>query len=278
MIRSLSNLPSSLRLSGPVLHTLLAGLCLAGMGLSSIAGPALPAAEQTAIATKVLKSIGSRQGVCVILGDTQCALAQELARQSELLLYVQVADAQDLDAARRAADTDGLYGTRIFVEQGPLTHLFLADDLADALVAVGDAAEAPRAEVLRVLRPQGRAYLGKKEITKPIPQGVDDWSHPYHGPDNNPASKDQVARGPYLTHFLSDPRYAPVPQVAVISSGRVFKLFGHIAFKEREEPWLNTLAAFNGYNGAFLWRREVPAGIMVHRLSLIHISEPTRPY
>ena len=276
MIRSLSNLPSSLRLSGPVLHTLLAGLCLAGMGLSSIAGPVLPAAEQTAIATKVLKSIGSRQGVCVILGDTQCALAQELARQSELLLYVQVADAQDLDAARRAADTDGLYGTRIFVEQGPLTHLFLADDLADALVAVGDAAEAPRAEVLRVLRPQGRAYLGNKEITKPIPQGVDDWSHPYHGPDNNPASKDQVARGPYLTHFLSDPRYAPVPQVAVISSGRVFKLFGHIAFKEREEPWLNTLAAFNGYNGAFLWRREVPAGIMVHRNTLI--ATPTRLY
>ena len=40
-----------------------------------------------------------------------------------------------------------------------------------------------------------------------------------------------------------------------------FKAFGHIAFKEREEPWLNTLAAFNGYNGTLLWRREIPAAL-----------------
>ena len=83
-----------------------------------------------------------------------------------------------------------------------------------------------------------------QELVKPVPDGVDDWSHPYHGPDNNPQSRDQVARAPYLTQFLADPRYAPLPQVAVAAGGRVFKAFGHIAFKEREEPWLDTLAAF----------------------------------
>ena len=41
-------------------------------------------------------------------------------------------------------------------------------------------------------------------MTKPFPPGVDDWSHPYHLPDNNPLSQDQVARGPYLTQFLAE--------------------------------------------------------------------------
>ena len=36
-------------------------------------------------------------------------------------------------------------------------QLYLADNLADALVATGDAADIPEAEVLRVLRPQGKA-------------------------------------------------------------------------------------------------------------------------
>ena len=109
-----------------------------------------------------------------------------------------------------------------------------------------------------------------------MPDGIDDWSHPYHGPDNNPQSRDQIARGPYLTQFLADPRYAPLPQLAVAAGGRVFKAFGHIAFKEREEPWLDTLAAFNGYNGTLLWRRAIPAALMVHRNTLI--ATPTTLY
>jgi outer membrane protein assembly factor BamB len=269
MTKSLSANVSRRHLMRCFAFALVVGLWLAGGGLPCLAGAPAASPDQRGLAAKVLNSIGARQGVCVVLGDAQCALAKELARQSELLIYVQVPDSQALNAARHAADAAGFYGTRICVEQGSMARLFLADDLADVLVAVDEGADINKTEALRVLRPQGKAFLGKKELTKPFPPGVDDWSHPYHGPDNNPASRDQLARGPYLTHFLADPRYAPLPQVAVISAGRVFKLFGHIAFKDREEPWLNTLAAFNGYNGAFLWRREVPAGIMVHRNTLI---------
>ena len=213
--------------------------------------------------------LGLARGLCVVLGDPQCELALKLARETELLLYLQLPDAGAVETARRAADAAGFYGTRIFIAQGPATRLFLADNLADGLIANGDAAGLPEAEALRVLHPRGKALLGAKTITKPVPAGVDDWSHPYHGPDNNPVSRDQLARAPYLTQFLADPRYAPLPQVAVASAGRVFKAFGHIAFKEREEPWLDTLAAFNGYNGAFLWRRSMPAALMVHRSTLI---------
>ncbi len=268
-------LKSLLKLIGLAVLVCLAALGPSGDGQSGFVGQALAAAEERGAgavkkaADLVLQQIGVSRGLCVVLGEPKCELALKLARETELLIYVQLPRAEDVETARRAADAAGFYGRRVYVDQGPLAKLHLADNLADALVAVGDASKIPEAEALRVLQPRGKAILGKKELTKPVPAGVDDWSHPYHGPDNNPASKDQVAKGPYLTQFLADPRYAPLPQAAVASAGRVFKLFGHIAFKEREEPWLNTLAAFNGYNGAFLWRREIPSGINVHRNPLI---------
>ena len=227
-------------------------------------------------AESILDKIGVRRGICVVLGDTKCELALKLARQSELLIYVQLTRAEDVESARRAADKAGFYGTRIFVEQGKLTKLHLADNIADALVVRGDEAGISKAEALRVLRPEGKALLGGKVLTKAFPEGVDDWSHPYHGADNNPQSKDQIILAPYLTQFLAEPRYAPMPQVAVASAGRAFKAFGHLAFKTREEPFLNKLVAFNGYNGTLLWKRNLAEGVMIHRNTMI--ATPTTLY
>ena len=226
-------------------------------------------------AKMLLDKIGVSRGICVVLGDTKLELALELARKSELLIYVQLPQAEDVGKARQAADAAGLYGTRIYIEKGKLTNLHLADNLADAIIA-SETTGISEAEALRVLRPDGKALIGQKELTKSFPEGVDDWSHPYHGPDNNPQSKDRIARAPYLTQFLADPRYAPVPQVAVASAGRVFKAFGHVAFKKREEPYLNKLVAFNGYNGTILWERDLPESMMVHRNTFI--ATPTTLY
>jgi len=221
----------------------------------------------------ILEKIGITRGICIVLGDNKCELALELARDSELLIYVQLRRAKDVENARMIVDEAGFYGTRIFVEKGPLSKLHIADNLADAVIAVG---RAPKAEVLRVLRPKGKALLGREVLVKPVPEGVDDWSHPYHGPDNNPQSEDTVIRAPYLTQFLAEPRYAPLPQVAVTSAGRVFKAFGHVAFKSREEPFLNKLVAFNGYNGTILWQRDLTEGVMIHRNTMI--ATPTTLY
>jgi len=217
----------------------------------------------------ILDKIGVTRGICVVPGDAKCELALKLARQSELLIYVQLTRAEDVESARRAADKAGFYGTRIFVEQGEVTKLHLADNIADAVVVVRGPIGISDTEVLRVLRPEGKALLGRKVLTKAFPEGVDDWSHPYHGPDNNPQSKDQIILAPYLTQFLGSPRYAPMPQVAVASAGRAFKAFGHLAFKTREEPFLNKLVAFNGYNGTILWKRNLAEGVMIHRNTMI---------
>ncbi|UCF15861.1 MAG: PQQ-binding-like beta-propeller repeat protein [Phycisphaerales bacterium] len=220
-------------------------------------------------AESILEKIGVTRGICMLIGDTNCELAVALAGRSELILYVQLARGQDVRDACRAADEANLFGTRIFLGKGSPTKLHMADDIADALVVANEKARVSRQEVLRVLRPGGKALRGDKVLTKPFPKGMDDWSHPYHGPDNNPLSADRLIRAPYMTQFLADPRYGPAPQLAVASAGRVFKAFGHVAWHEREEPFLNTLAAFNGFNGTMLWKRPLPEGLMVHRNTMI---------
>jgi len=200
------------------------------------------------------EKIGVNRGICLVLGDRRCKLALELAQSTELLIYVQLRSAMDVERACSIVDEAGFYGTRIFVEKGPLTRIHLADNSADAAVVLFKLPKEVETEVLRVLRPEGKAIMGPNKIlAKGFDEGVDDWSHPYHGPDNNPQSEDTIIRAPYLTQFLAEPRYAPLPQVAVASAGRVFKAFGHVAFKSREEPFLNKLVAFNGYNGTILW-------------------------
>jgi len=62
-------------------------------------------------------------------------------------------------------------------------------------------------------------------------------------------------------------------QTAVASAGRVFKAFGNIAFHEREEALLNSLVAFNGYNGTILWKRKLAPGVMIHRSTMIASPE-----
>ena len=217
----------------------------------------------------ILDRIGVTRGICVLLGDRECEVATRLAQDSFLTMYVQLGSREEVESAGRAAHAAGLLGTRVCVAQGTPERIGLADNLADAVVAIGDPSGIPRAEVLRVLRPEGKAILGRDEFTKPVPAGTDDWSHHYHGPDNNPQSEDRLAVAPYLTQFIVEPRYGPAPQAAVAAAGRVFMAFGHVAWHQREEPWLNTLVAVNGFNGTMLWKRPLKPGIMVDRGTMI---------
>ena len=223
----------------------------------------------------VVEAVGAGHGICVVVGEGACDLALELAKGTELLIYTQLSQSKDFESACRKVEEAGYYGSRIFVGEG-VQKLHLAGNVADVVVALGNGGGFSTEEMLRVVRPAGKVILPDKTVTKPFPQGVDDWTHPYHGPDNNPQSNDKVVVAPYLTQFMAEPRYAPLPQVGVASAGRMFKAFGHVAFKEREEPYLNKLVAFNGYNGSILWQRDLTEGVMIHRNTMI--ATPTKLY
>lgn len=223
-------------------------------------------------ARQMLNHAGVNRGLIVLLDPDPAELAVALAQQSELTIYTQLPPGSASVELRRRLDRAGLLGTRVYVTAGDWSHLHLANNLADAVLvtsAASDVALQHETELLRVCRPLGKLLVGNVERTKPYPAGADDWTHPYHGPDNNPQSLDRLARFPYVTQFLAEPYFVPFPEVTVTASGRIFKAFGHIAFKQREWPWLNSLIAINGYNGTLLWRRELEPGYIIHRNTMI---------
>jgi len=238
-----------------------------------MAVPTLEAAPASGSAKSALKQIGVRKGVCVVLGlpkAEQAAFVTDVARGSELTIYFQSPDGKEIAAVRKAAEAAGLLGSRVFADRGDWGRVHLADNLAGAVLVSGSAEKGvSEEELLRVLHPRGKAIVAGREIVKPFPDGVDSWSHLYHGPDNNPQSTDQCARAPYLTQFLAEPKFCPMPEVSVAAGGRVFRAFGHIAHKANQNAMLNTLICANAYNGTILWKRSLPEGFMVHRSTMI---------
>jgi len=237
----------------------------------------VPSARAGAEAKEILRRAGLQKGICVVLGLPKAdepGMVVDLAAGGELTVYFQSPDAAEELAVRQAAEKAGLLGKRVFADHGPWERIHLAENLAGAIwVAPGAQGKVPRAELLRVLHPEGKAIVGQEEIVKPFPAGMDAWSQPFHGPDNNPQSRDQVARAPYLTQFLAEPVFSPMPEVTVAAGGRVFKAFGHIAHRANQNAVLNTLTGINGYNGAILWRRPLREGFCIHRNTMIATPE-----
>ena len=189
---------------------------------------------------------------------------------NEITLWFQSSDETEVAAVRAAADKAGLLGSRLFAALVPAAKIRLADNLADGIIVAPSAAGAAAdGELLRALRPQAIALVGDRKLTKPVPVGFDDWSHPYHGPDNNPNSTDQYVRGEFRTQFIGMPQFSPMPEQSVIAGGRIFKAMGHIAHKSNQNEMLNTLLCINAYNGTIQWRRKLAEGFMIHRNTMI---------
>jgi outer membrane protein assembly factor BamB len=219
-----------------------------------------------------LKRINLQRGIVAVLGlpknDVQYLV--QLCNGSDLTVYFQTSDAKLATDARQAADAAGYLGRRLFVETGSNLSIHLGDNVADCVVVADTENEVPsRDEILRALRPRGVAMIGKESITKPVPAGVDDWSHPYHGPDNNPQSDDQLVRGSLRTQFIGYPKFSPMPEQTVVAGGRIYKAMGHIAHKANQNEMLNTLLCINAYNGTILWKRPLSPGFMLHRNTMI---------
>jgi outer membrane protein assembly factor BamB len=255
-------------------HCLVLGTLLLGtLSLSSILSAEDPAQE-------ILSLIPDQTGVVVLIADSDTTkpnsaeslieTVKQLSEARPLTIYVQSPDAVLVHRLRRAAEQLGLLGDRVFVEHSTSDRIRLSENLADALY-VSENLENPPAEqeILRVLRPHGKALVAGRSVTKGMPPGMDDWSHPFHGPDNNPQSNDQWVKGDFQTQFIGYPQFSPMPEQTVVAGGRIYKAMGHIAHKANQNEMLNTLACINAYNGSILWRRPLSEGFMIHRNTMI---------
>ncbi|MEA3225260.1 MAG: PQQ-binding-like beta-propeller repeat protein, partial [Planctomycetota bacterium] len=224
-----------------------------------------------------LDKIETRNDVCVVLGvpgQPVRSVLSEFVVDRDMTVYVQSSDPDELAAVREWAERRQALGSRIFVEEAKLDTISMADNLA-GVVFVSDSARdsVSEKELLRVAYPGAAVFVGGKQIVKPPVTGTDSWSHPHHGPDNNPQSTDQRARAPYLTQFLAEPLFCPMPEISVAAGGKVFRAFGHIAHKANQNAMLNTLICANAYNGTILWQRPLKEGFMIHRNAMIATPE-----
>ncbi len=223
-----------------------------------------------------LEGLSAQPGIVCVLdlpeGDAQRLITG--VKSCAATLYFQSSDPLQVNSVRQAAEQAGLLGTRVFVGSGSLKSVHLADNVADGVVVAASAAEqVTDDELLRTLRPRAIALVGDRKLVKPVPDGVDDWSHPYHGADDNPQSNDQLVRGDFRTQFIATPKFSPMPQQTVAAGGRIYKAMGHIAHKANQNEMLNTLLCINAYNGTILWKRPNPPGFMIHRNTMVATSD-----
>jgi hypothetical protein len=221
------------------------------------------------LAADVLAAPGQEdRGICLLVNLTTSERVLELVENTGLTILVQCFEQDDVQRLQRELDESHVLGSRVYVSWIEDGRLCLADNLATVVFSVPNSVVS-RDELMRVLKPRGRLVEANLISVKPVPEGTGDWTHPYQDAANNPQASDQLAKAPYLTKFLSAPYYGPMPEITVSSGGRLFKAFGHLAFKEREWPMLGKLVAMDAYNGTMLWQRDMEPGFMIHRNTIV---------
>ena len=112
-----------------------------------------------AAAEAIVKQTGITRGYGLVLGCDTGRLACELAKRTELHIIGIEQDASRVDAARRALDRAGLYGTRVSITCGSPDRLPFADYFANLVVSdrvlVEGAPYGSAKELYRVLKPLG---------------------------------------------------------------------------------------------------------------------------
>ncbi len=112
-----------------------------------------------AAAEHIIRTTGINRGYCLVLGCGTGRLAFELAKRTELKICGVEPDRQKVEAARKALDTAGLYGTRVLIDHGDLSRVPYSDYFANLVVSESAliSGELPKGtkEAFRMLKPLG---------------------------------------------------------------------------------------------------------------------------
>ena len=232
---------------------------------------ALAAACLGETADRILATSGVEGGFVVHLGcggpPGQAGMLTAALRESDAY----VVHGLDTDPARvreararfLAAGFNGTVSAAAFDGE----HLPYIGNMVNLLV-LSSRFDVSRAELMRVLTPNGvlleRAAGGWKKAVKPVPEGLDEWTHYLRAPDNNAVSRDTAITAP-LKHlqWKGSPKYArhhdkssSIPAV-VTAGGRVFYIVdeGPRASILWDSDW--QVVARDAFNGVVLWKKPI---------------------
>ncbi|MFC1452471.1 PQQ-binding-like beta-propeller repeat protein [Verrucomicrobiota bacterium] len=243
---------------------------------------------------------GIQRGYGLIVGGNG-RLAGQLAKRTDLSIYVVDGDAQRVAATRRALSGAGLHGARVNVIHGELGDLSLPDYFANLVVcllgeASGGSLPAP-SELLRLLKPcGGAAYLGHTLSGKPsrsARRAAKKWTRGFGRLLKERGDEDTVVetggggvrvyRGPLpgagrWTHQYAEPGNTGCGNDALIRGPLGLLWFGEpgpARMPSRHDSAASPLAlggrvfiqgenvimAHDAYNGLKLWEREIPGAM-----------------
>ncbi len=218
-------------------------------------------------ANEILKEHGQKKGLCAIVGLPKNGSDSiiEIVKKTNLTVYFQSDSEQDIIDLCKVAEEKKLLGTRLFINRSKSNRINLTDNLADILFVSENNKSISKEESLRVINPNGTVFINDEKLVKDFPKGIDDWTHPYNKPDNNPVSNDEVALAPYQTQFIAEPKSCPFPTVTVAAGGKIFRAYGHQGMHSNHAELVNKILCINAFNGIILWERALQEGFMIQR-------------
>ncbi|MGY8674423.1 MAG: outer membrane protein assembly factor BamB family protein, partial [Verrucomicrobiia bacterium] len=201
-------------------------------------------------------------GIIVHLDANGSKLSTDLAQGDNVLLHVLDPTEKALAASRKRLFDKTAYGQASAMRYDG-KQLPYADNLINMIVCE-KATTVPKAELLRVLRPLGTAYINGQVIVKPWPDDIDEWNHFLHGPDNNAVAKDKRVNQPRSMQWVAGPKWSRSHEemaslsAMVTARGRMFSILDSspLASIRFNANW--KLQGRDAFNGTLLWERQIP--------------------
>ncbi len=216
-------------------------------------------------ADPIREASGVKGGLVVHLGCGGGRLTAALGSGDAYLVQGLDAEAGNVEKAREHVKSLGLYG-RVSIDRLSGERLPYVDNLVNLVVAE-DLSGVSVDEVMRVLAPQGVAYVAQdgqwKKTVKPRPQEIDDWTHYLYDPTNNAVSQDEVIEPLGRMQWMGSPRWSrhhdhmSSLSSLVSAAGRLFYIFdeGSTASIVLPSHWY--LIGRDAFNGTILWKRPI---------------------
>jgi outer membrane protein assembly factor BamB len=197
----------------------------------------------------------------VHLGCGDGKLTAALRANASYLVHGLDASATNIREARDYISSRGLYGG-VSVEQWSGKTLPYNDNVVNLLVAE-DLGDVSMEEVMRVLCPNGVAYIKGEKTTKPRPSDIDEWTHFLHGADGNAVAKDTKVATPRHLQWEAEPKrtrdHDALASISAMTSsnGRIFYILdeGPTSLVHHPADW--KLIARDAFNGKLLWKRDI---------------------
>ena len=225
---------------------------------------------------------GLNPGLIVVL-DPDDAGRLATHQESHCLVDVLLRSADAVQAARTAIAQSGRYG-RTTAREYDGEHLPYIDNLVNLVVAESESRVSPE-EIVRVLAPRGVALIRKEAngkllsgfpdavveagpgyamFEKPVPPGIDDWTHYLYDASNNAVSKDRLVGPPRCIQWVGSPRrtrhhdHVSSFSALACAAGRIFYVNDAGSSRSIHLPPRWSLVARDAFNGSLLWTKDVP--------------------